>query len=105
MIGQWLSDYQADDDDPIAALRIDLEDRGAGCFGHAYLFYPDTDLPGFLYPVRLPKEPPYKTTVEVLYLYPAGGVMTTAERESANRYLADTDRTPPPSVGLAGESM
>ena len=62
------------------------------------LFYPDTDLPGFLYPVRLPKEPPYKTTAEVLYLYPAGGVMTKAERESANRYLADTDRTPPPSV-------
>lgn len=96
MIGQWITDFKNDDLDPLASLRIDLEDRGSGCFGHAYLFYPNTDLPGFLYPFSLPKAPPFKTSVRVIYLYPTGGEMTQAERVSADEYLAQTGRTPPP---------
>ena len=98
MIGQWLADVQDEDDDPSASLRIDLEDRGSGCFGHAYMFYPGTDLPGFLYPVRLPKEPPYKAKVGVLYLYPHGGTMTQAERNATEAYLKETQGEPPPAT-------
>jgi len=80
MNGQWMAEFQ--DRELTASIRIDLEDRGHGCFGNAYLFYPKGNLPGFQFPIRLPSEPPFKTTVNAKYLYPWGGLMTQAEREA-----------------------
>ena len=96
LIGQWLAEVRESDEDPVASLRIDLEERGAGCFGHAYLFYPGAQLPGFLYAVSLPKEPPYQTTVRPVYLYPGGGVMTQTERDQLEALLTEQYAAPPP---------
>lgn len=79
MIGQWIADIP---DDIPASVRIDLEDRGQIYFGHAYIFYPGTQLPGFQYEIRLPKQAPHQTVVNTLILYPEGGIITdTAQLE------------------------
>lgn len=93
MIGQWISDTQ---EDISASVRIDLEDRGEVFFGHAYVFYPGAQLPGFLFEIRLPKAPPHRTTVTTVYLYESGGVMTNADRDLAEQRLSETLGAPPP---------
>ena len=110
MIGQWLAEVQNGEETPSETLRVDLEDRGSGIFGHAYLFFPGADLPGFLYPVHLPKEPPHRTTVDVVYLYSNGGEMTPADRQGAEANLAKTHGAPPPAAmdvefTLEGETL
>lgn len=96
MIGQWIA--ETDDGTP-ASIRIDLEDRGRGCVGHAYVFYPGENLPGFLFEIRLPVEPPFKTRVLTTYLYTSGGVMTVADRQAAEARLVETmGQAPPPSI-------
>lgn len=109
MFGQWLANIE-EEGEPKASLRIDLEDRGVGCFGHAYLFYPGAELPGFLYPVRLPKSPPYRTQVNPIYLYPHGGLMTPAERCACDEFCAEKFGAPPPQTldvefVIEGENM
>lgn len=110
MIGQWLADLTDEDGGPSASLRIDLEERGDCYVGHGYLFYPGTLLPGFRYPIRLPKTPPHRTTVNVTYLYPSGGVMTQAERNEIEAILTQAHGAPPPpsldvEFSLAGEHL
>lgn len=93
MIGQWIAEIQ---EDIPASVRIDLEDRGEVFVGHAYVFYPGAQLPGFLFEIRLPKAPPHHTNVATIYLYQSGGVMTSADREVAEQRLAQTLGAPPP---------
>jgi hypothetical protein len=93
MIGQWIADTQ---EDIPASIRIDLEDRGEVFFGHAYVFYPGAQLPGFLFEIRLPKAPPHRTTVTTIYLYRDGGLMTNADRDGAEQGLTQTLGAPPP---------
>jgi hypothetical protein len=93
VIGQWIGDIEGETP---GTLRVELEDRGAGCVGRAYIFYPNANLPGFLFDLRLPKEPPFKITVQTIYLYTAGGIMTAEDRRRAEEQLkADLGFTPP----------
>ncbi|WP_081645287.1 FRG domain-containing protein [Sphingomonas phyllosphaerae] len=98
MNGQWLGELQ--DDEPKASIRIDLEDRGHGSFGNAYLFYPNGNLPGFQFPINLPSAPPYVTTVNATYLYPWGGVMTIAERKADEERIRQMGWTPPSAINV-----
>lgn len=98
MVGQWSVEIL---DEVAATIRVDLEDRGQGCFGHAYLFYPGTNIPGFLFQVRLPREAPFSATVSTVYLWPQGGVMTQSERVDAERFMTDNYGGPlPPTVNV-----
>lgn len=83
MQGQWLGKIGGDLD---GTLRVELEDRGEGYAGCAYVFYrPERQLPGFRFNLTVPKTPPHTTTVSPLYLYSAGGIMTDEERLRAEQ--------------------
>jgi hypothetical protein len=98
MVGQWSAEIS---DEIAATVRIDLEDRGQGCFGHAYLFYPSTDIPGFLFQIQLPQEAPFNTKAKTVYLWPQGGVMSQSEREGAERFMTDNYDGPlPPEIDV-----
>jgi hypothetical protein len=94
MAGQWSAEISGSIP---ATLRIDLEDRGQGCFGHAYLFYPSTDIPGFLFQIHLPNAAPFRSKIKSIYLWPQGGVMSTSERVSAEQFMTDNYGGPLPS--------
>lgn len=96
MIGQWLVEIAGDEAEPRASLRIDLEDRGRGVFGHAYLFYPGDELPGFFAEIRLPVAAPFKTQISMIYLYPHGGIMTVEERQKTDEFILARGGNPPP---------
>jgi hypothetical protein len=85
MHGQWTGKIAGEFG---GTLRIELEDRGSALFGTAYLFYDlSHKLPGFRFPVRIPKTAPHSTRVETTYLYADGGVMTVEQRKSAEADL------------------
>jgi hypothetical protein len=85
MHGQWTGKIAGEFG---GTLRIELEDRGSALFGTAYLFYDlSHKLPGFRFPVRIPKTAPHSTRVETTYLYADGGAMTVEQRKSAEADL------------------
>lgn len=92
MNGQWSGVFQ--DGALTATLRVDLEDRGRAFIGNAYLFYLGTPLPGFQFPIKLEPKAPFRTTVNAVYLYPSGGVMTMAERQTEETKLQQIDFAP-----------
>jgi hypothetical protein len=85
MIGQWIG--RVDGEWP-GTLRVELEDRGFGLTGRAYLFYDAPDIPGILFDIQLPKGSVAHTRVGTIFLYPTGGAMTQQERQAAEQFLA-----------------
>uniref|UniRef100_A0A183CN42 FRG domain-containing protein n=1 Tax=Globodera pallida TaxID=36090 RepID=A0A183CN42_GLOPA len=85
MIGQWIGRVEGE---LPATLRVEIEDRGFGLVGRAYLFYDRADLPGFLFDINFAKGETLRTKVVTIYLRPAGGVMTVEERQAAEAYIA-----------------
>lgn len=102
MIGQWIADI---DDNPRASLRIELEDRGSGCVGRAYLFYPKAELPGFLFNIQLPTQPPFRAPLTTSYLYTEGALMTFDDRRRAEEGLMTAHGQLPPTEINAEFSM
>ncbi len=109
MDGQWLATL---DEEFEGSLRLELEDRDEFFVGHAYLFYrPQHNLPGFAFPLRVPKKAPHITKTDTLYLYADGGLMTTEERRKAEEDLSQRfGELPIPAtleveVALDGETL
>jgi hypothetical protein len=86
MAGQW--SFRSSED-PVFTVRVDLEDRGQGCTGRAYVFYPGSDLPGLQFNLQLPKEAPFRAELITIYLYPSGGAMTYSERLETEKSVAE----------------
>lgn len=87
MQGQWIGKVEGEFP---GSLRLELEDRGDVFFGHAYLFYDySCELPGFVFELKVPKEPPYRTETKTFYLYPGGGEMSANDRERAESKLTE----------------
>lgn len=97
MFGQWVA--EVNDQEPNASVRIELEQRAGGYWGHAYLFYPNSNYPGFRYHIRLPLEPPHRAALQTVFLYSDGGEMTQADRDRAvDRLQAERGIVPPPML-------
>lgn len=100
MFGQWIAEIE--EDGVRASIRIELDDYGKGAVGHAYIFYPGTTYPGFMFQVRLPKDPPFKSTVMTEFLWPGGGVMTAPEDvgKALDHIKKNGGQDPPPRIDV-----
>lgn len=98
MIGQWIGRVEGEIP---GTLRIEIEDRGFGLIGRAYLFYDDPNLPGYLFDINLPKDQPFQARLASIYLYPAGGIMSAQDRKEAEAYLeSNYGEAMPPHVDV-----
>jgi hypothetical protein len=96
--GQWWGRITGD---LTGTLRLELEDRGFGYVGHAFLFYrPEDQMPaGFRFQLAFPKTPPFVAPTGTYYLHPPGGPMTFGERQVAEQMIAERFGEPmPPGV-------
>ena len=87
MHGQWLGTIEGEYQ---GTIRLELENRGDGLYGHAFVFYLlEYGLPGFSFQLRLPKVAPFVAQTETTYLYSTGGIMSRDERLDCEEKLIE----------------